>query len=370
VDAAFFDADGDGRPDLYVVSGGNEFWGDAPALRDRLYLNDGRGHFRAAPDRIPAIFQNGACVTPGDYDGDGDVDLFVGGRVVSRQYGLTPPSRLLRNDGGRFTDVTREVAPALAEAGMVTSAAWIDREGDRRLELVVVGEWMPVRLFAQRDGRFVERTREAGLAGTEGWWSSVTAADVNADGRPDLVLGNLGLNSYVKASPDEPARLYVADFAKGGDGVQQVLTFYKHGVSYPMMGRDELVRLIPSLRSRYPAYRDFGASTVDSIFPAAELRKATVLEAHRLATSVALNAGGRFSLQPLPADAQLAPVFATAAEDFDGDGRVDLLLGGTLNGVPPIQGRYDASYGLLLRGVGGGRSPPLSMPESGGAAVG
>jgi len=366
VDAAFFDADGDGHQDLYVVSGGAEFWGNAEALRDRLYLNDGRGHFRRATGALPDFFENGSCVVPGDFDGDGDVDLFVGSRLVSRGYGRTPASHLLRNDGaGRFADVTRALAPALAEAGMVSSAAWVDSDGDGRLELVVAGEWMPVRVFRQENGRFVDRTAAAGLRGSEGWWNSVTAADLNGDGRTDLVLGNLGLNSYIKASAKEPARLYVHDFDRNG-AVEQILTFSKHGVSYPLAGRDELVRLVPSLRSRYPSYASFGASQVESIFPASELRQAKVLTAHQFASSVALNGGnGTFTLRPLPTEAQFAPVYASMAEDFDGDGRTDLLLAGNLYGVPPMLGRYDASYGLLLRGTGDGRFTPVDMEESG-----
>jgi enediyne biosynthesis protein E4 len=364
VDAAFFDADGDGDRDLYVVSGGNEFWGPAEALRDRLYLNDGRGRFQRSAVALPPSFENGSCVVPGDFDGDGRIDLFVGARVISRQYGLIPRSRLLHNaGGGRFVDVTKERAPALERAGMVTSAAWLDYDGDRQLDLVVTGEWMPVRVFRQENGRLVDRTGTAGLAGSEGWWNSVATADLDADGRLDLVLGNLGLNSYVKARADEPARLYVADFFDNGT-VEQVLTFYRNGVSYPMSGRDDLVKLMPPLRSRYTTYAAFGASRIDQILPAEELRKATVLEARNFATSIALNRGGTFTLQALPADAQFAPVYATLSGDFDGDGRIDLLLGGNFTGVTPVRGFYDASRGLLLRGDGSGRFVAVDWKES------
>ena len=365
VAATWFDANGDGHPDLYVVSGGNEFWGDHDALQDRLYLNDGKGNFRRDAAALPRFSETGSCVAVGDWNGDGHPDLFVGRRVVAGKYGVAPHSYLLENDGtGHFRDVTLEKAPALAQAGMVTAATWIDYDHDGRLDLIVTGEWMPVRVFHQENGRLVDRTAQAGLGGTEGWWNSVAAVDLNGDGRDDLVLGNLGLNSYLRASPAEPARLYVRDFGHNGAS-EPILTFYKHGVSYPLAGRDELVGLIPQLRSRYPSYADFGASRIDDIFPAAELQRATLLEARVFASSVALNNGdGTFTLQPLPVEAQFAPVYAALAGDFDGDGRTDLLLAGNVYGVQPALGRYDASYGLLLSGRGDGRFTAVDMEQS------
>jgi len=359
VDAAFFDADGDGDLDLYVVSGGNEFWEGEP-LRDRLYLNDGRGNFSRATSALPEFFHNGSCVVPG-----GNL-VFVGSRVVARRFGLAPRSYLLQNDGrGQFRDVTTQLAPGLDSIGMVTAATWVDYDGDGKLDLIVVGEWMPVRVFHQENGRFVDRTEQAGFAGTTGWWSSIQAADVNGDGRPDLVLGNLGLNSILTASRAEPVRLYVGDLFETGSLVQ-ILTSYHQGVSYPLAERDELLQVAPSLRSRYPTNASFGTSRIQDIVARKALRQARVLEAEQFASMLALNRGdGTFELRPLPIEAQFAPIYASLAGDFDGDGKTDLVVAGNFSGVTPVQGRYDASHGLLLHGDGRGGFSAVDMEQSG-----
>jgi hypothetical protein len=367
VGASFLDANGDGHPDLLVASGGNEFWGQQDALRPRLYLNDGRGNFTRARASLPDIFENASCVTIGDFNGDGHPDVFIGSRVVSKSYGVIPKSHLLENDGnGRFADVTLEKASGLSDAGMVSSAAWIDYDHDGKLDLVVAGEWMPVRVFHQENGKFADRTKEAGLSGTNGWWNSVEAVDLRGNGRQDLVLGNLGLNSYLHASAKEPARLYINDFShSGGENLEQILTSYKNGVSYPVAGRDELVKKIPSLSGKFPSYKDFGASRIEDIFPSADIRQAQVREAYTFASAVAINKGnGSFTLQPLPIEAQFAPIYASVAGDFDGDGKIDLLVGGNLYGVMPMLGRYDASYGLMLRGDGKGGFTSVDMEQS------
>jgi len=362
VDAAFFDADEDGDRDLYVVSGGNEFWEGEP-LRDRLYLNDGRGNFRRAQGALPDFFHNGSCVVPADFNGDGHVDLFVGSRVVARQYGAMPRSYLLEGDGaGHFRDVTPS---PIADAGMVSAAAWLDYDADGRLDLVVAGEWMPVRVFHQENGAFVDRTTQAGLASTSGWWNSIQPMDLNGDGRQDLVLGNLGLNSFIRASTREPALLYLGDFF-GTHTTTPIITSYRHGVSYPLAGRDELIQALPPLRRRYPTYASFGASRVEDIIPRKALQQARVLKAETFANAVALNLGrGTFELRPLPAEAQFAPVYASLAGDFDGDQKTDLIVAGNFSGVTPVQGRYDASYGLLLRGDGSGDFSAVDMEQSG-----
>ena len=366
VGALFFDADGDGDADLYVVSGGSEFSGEAPALQDRLYLNDGRGGFRKAVDRLPVESASGSRVSAADYDGDGDLDLFVGGRVVPHRYGDTPRSMLLRNDGiGRFSDVTSTLAPELARAGMVTDALWHDVDGDRRPDLVVVGEWMPITVFRNGGGGRLAPLTVRGLEKSHGWWNRIVATDFDGDGRTDFVAGNLGLNSRLRASPSEPATMHVKDF-DGNGFVEQVVACYNGGKSYPLAMRDELIRAVPSLKARFLRYADYARATLGDVFGPADLSGATEWKVHTFATSLIRNEGdGSFTLVPLPAEAQLAPVYGLLAGDMDRDGRTDLLLGGNFDGVKPDIGRLSSSRGLFLRGDGAGRYTPLPARASG-----
>lgn len=370
VDAVFADVDGDGDQDLFVVSGGNEFFDEAEALRDRLYVNEGKGTFRRNVSAIPPLYENGGCVAAADYDRDGDIDLFVGTRVVARAYGKRPRSSLLRNEGGgRFVDVTQQVAPALGTLGMVASAAWVDADGDGALDLVAAGEWTPVQVLRQTGGTFVDATAAMGFGGTEGWWNGITVGDLNGDSRPDLILGNLGLNSYLRATAHEPARLYVGDFMQTG-AIKQVLTFYKHGTSYPVAGRDDFVRSMPALRPRYPSYKSFGASTIRDVLPPAELARAEVREARTFASMVAVNQGsGTFKLSPLPIEAQFAPVYAAAVLDVNGDGRADAVTAGNFFGATPLFGRYDATFGQVLLGDGSGEHYAALRPSESGLTV-
>lgn len=363
VDASFFDADGDQDLDLYVVSGGNEFWGKAEALRDRLYLNDGSGAFARAEEALPNVFQNGSCVTPGDFDADGDVDLFVGSRAVSRYYGLVPRSVLLENDGsGRFMDVTESRADSLASVGMVTDAAWTDYNSDGELDLVVVGEWMPITVFEQQAGRFAERT--AGLGRTNGWWNVVIAEDLDGDGDEDLIAGNLGLNSVVSASPEQPAKLYINDFDENGR-LDQVLTLYKNGTEYPLASAELLLGSIVLLRGQYASFEEFGAQRIDDLFAPEQLTKSKIRMAYTFASTLAENQGdGTFTTRPLPKEAQLAPIFDVIADDVDEDGSLDLIMAGNFYGVTPLRGRYDASYGIVLRGSDDGTFKPMDPTES------
>ena len=362
--AVFFDANGDGYPDLYVVSGGSEFSPGSPALQDRLYLNDGRGNFRKAVGSLPPEDVSGSRVAAADYDGDGDVDLFVGGRVVPWHYGADPKSTLLQNDGhGHFTDVTKRLAPELEHVGMVTDAIWRDVDGDGRPDLIVVGEWMPITLFHNAGGGKLVRRNTPGLEHSEGWWNRIIAGDFTGNGRVDFIVGNLGWNTRLHSSEAEP--MTVKDF-NGSGASKQIISLFHHGTSYPIAMRDELIAALPYLKPRYPRYADYAGQTVSDIFSPAELAGATFKQAHTLATMLARNNGdGSFTLVPLARAAQLAPVYAILARDLDGDGKPDLLLAGNFDGVEPEIGRMSAGYGLVLRGDGRGQFTPLRAPESG-----
>jgi hypothetical protein len=363
--AAFFDADGDRDLDLYVVSGGNEFSAGAPALQDRLYLNDGRGRFSKSEGRIPAETNSGSVVAPGDFDGDGDMDLFVGGRVVPWRYGTDPRSALLRNDGhGRFTDVTASVAPSLETVGMVTDAVWRDVDGDARADLVLVGEWMPISVFRNAGGRLAPLSA-SGLAKSHGWWNRIVAGDFTGDGRIDFLVGNLGLNTRLRASDDEPATMLVKDF-DGNGFAEQVVATYNRGKSYPIVLRDDLIKSIPPLKARFLKYADYATKTVSEIFPATELAGAVAKTTHTFASALVRNDGeGAFTVVPLPDEAQIAPVYGILADDFDGDGHLDALLAGNFDGFEPKIGRASAGYGVFLRGDGKGAFTPVHVTTSG-----
>ncbi len=366
VDAAFFDANGDGHLDLYVVSGGNEFWGKAEPLLDRLYLNDGGGNFRRSTESLPKLFANGACVKPADYDGDGDIDLFVGSRSVVKHYGEIPESFLLVNDGrGNFTDQTAAVAPELSRVGMVTDAVWADLDNDGDLDLAVVGEWMPITVFRNDHGRLKNVTNKYHLQNTAGWWNCVTAADLNGDGYIDLIAGNLGLNSILKASSKEPIRLYINDFSGNGKP-DQILTYESNGNVYPFATAELILTNIPTLQSKFHSFSEFAGKTIEEIFTEEQLKHATVRTATEFASLALLNTGNQaFHIRQLPAEAQFSPVYSILIEDVNADRHPDILLGGNFYSVPPDQGRYDASYGSVLLGDGTGNFQPLPLQKSG-----
>jgi enediyne biosynthesis protein E4 len=367
--ALFFDADGDGHLDLYVVSGGS-FPVREGLYQDRLYINDGRGNFRLAEGALPRIDASGASVVAADFDGDGDLDLFVAGRIVPGRYPLPARSYILRNDtrpGGppRFTDVTDEVAPGLAEIGLVSSALWTDFDGDGRPDLVLVGEWMPLTFFRNEGGRFTDVTASTGLGATEGWWNSIVAGDFNNSGRTDYIVGNLGLNSRFRASEREPVRVHAADFDRNGT-IDAVLSHFIQGRSYPIASRDRVVEQMMAMEFRFPRYLDYARVTLEEMLSEQERASAHVARSVTFASAFLENLGdGRFELRPLPLPAQKAPAFGMLAGDFDGDGNLDVLMVGNSYAAEPQIGRYAASTGSLLLGDGRGGFRHLGGTESG-----
>ena len=371
VGALFFDANGDGRPDLYVVSGGNEFGDFAPALQDRLYLNDGNGRFHKANGLLPTDALSGSHVVAADFDGDGDQDLFVGGRSVPGKYGQVPESVLLRNDGtGHFTNVTDQAAPGLSHVGMVTDAIWTDVDADGRMDLVVVGEWMPITVFRNMGTGRLTKQAIPGFAKSHGWWNRVIAGDFAGNGRMDLLIGNLGLNGRLRASYGEPTVMYVKDFDSNGFG-EQILTTVSGHKRYPIVLRDDLIRAIPSLKARYRNYQDYATQTVTDVFAPADLASAITDTANTFESALARNNGdGTFTLIPLPREAQLSPISALLTGDFDGDGKLDILSAGNFDGFKPELARMAAGYGLLLRSDGKGTFTPAGAAGTGAVIPG
>ncbi len=365
VGALFFDANGDKAPDLYVVSGGTEYGVGATALQDRLYLNDGKGNFRRAADAIPTEVHSGSRVAAADFDGDGDLDLFVGSRSVPWTYGINPVSMLLRNDGtGRFTDVTKQLAAGVETIGMVTDALWQDLDGDRRPELIVVGEWMPITVFRNTGGRLV-KAEVKGLEQSSGWWNRIVAGDFTGDGKMDFIVGNLGLNSRLRATPKEPATMFVKDFDNNGF-MDQIVACYNQGRSYPIVLRDEMIRALPPLKVRFLSYTEYAKAGVTDIFGPEDLGGAVQKKAEIFASVMMRNNGdGSFTLVALPDEAQLAPIYGIVPTDVDGDGITDLLLAGNFDGVKPDIARLSDSYGMVLRGAKGGAFTAVRRTASG-----
>jgi len=354
VDAAFFDADGDGDLDLYVVKGGNQEFTGSPILADRLLINDGRGHFEhSLPGMLPLIMQNSSCVRPADFDGDGDMDLFLGIRSIPGAYGISPEQFLLENDGsGRFIPLPPERLGTLYKAGMVTDACWVDHDRDGDPDLVVVGEWMKVSVYRNDQGTFREITDDCGLAETAGWWNCIKAVDLDGDGDLDLVGGNLGLNSMLKASVQEPVELFVNDFDNNGIP-DPILCAYNNGTSYPIATLDELKRQIIGIDKQYPDYASFGNQTPEGIFGADKLAQSLHKQAVLFESSVFINNGdGTYETRPLPVEAQFSPIRDILTGDYNHDGIPDLLIAGNNYSTRPSLGRQDASHGLLIMGKG------------------
>lgn len=365
--AVFLDANGDGKPDLYVASGGyNDFLPDDPRLQDRLYINDGNGNFTKARNALPKMTSSKSCVKAADINGDGFPDLFVGGRVIPGRYPEAPQSFILINDGkGHFTDETLKYNAAIKNIGMVTDAAWVDMNDDKKPDLVVVGEWMPVTVFENENGKLVDATTKYFDKHYAGWWNCLLVKDINHDGHPDLIAGNLGLNSQCKASDAEPAEMYYKDFDDNGS-IDPILCFYIQGTSYPYVSRDELISQVSAMRNRFPDYKSYADATIDQVFTPEELKEAKHLSANCLSTTCFVsNATGKLHRIALPVQAQYSPVFTITALDYDHDGNDDLLLCGNINHARIRFGKYDANYGVLLKGDGKGNYKYVPQLQSG-----
>ncbi|MEO8171818.1 MAG: VCBS repeat-containing protein [Sediminibacterium sp.] len=345
--AAFLDADNDGDLDLVAASGGNEAKPGSPYLSARLYINDGKGNFSYPSKGWPGISVNASCVRVLDFNNDGKPDIFIGARTIPGSYGKQPTSILLQNDGnGVFTNVTSSIAPGFEKLGMVTDAKWEDLEGDGKKELIIVGDWMPVVIFQYTNGKLQKKTE---LPHSSGWWNCVTVADVNGDGKPDLIAGNMGLNSNIKADATHPARLYVADFDNNGQS-ECIPVYYKpDGKAYPYYLKDEMESQLPGLKKKFLRYDVYAGKTIEEILTGEQIKKATVLTVEQTQTSIFINDGrGNFSMQALPVMTQLSPVYSIAVSDLNGDGKKDLFMSGNFYGLKPQTGRFDASYGTAL----------------------
>lgn len=365
VAAVFFDADHDGDLDLFVGAGGNNVPPLSRELQHRLFKNDGKGNFQLDAEAFPANDMNISVAVACDYDGDGEMDLFVGGRSVPREYGVAPRSYIYRNDGqGHFQDVTPELAPQIASIGMVTGAVWTDVDGDGKKELVITGEWMTPRVFAYRSGKFVELTH-TGLENLYGWWQTIIAADVNQDGKEDLLLGNIGENFYLHPDAKNPVRLWVQDFDNNGS-IDQFLTRTVEGRDVPVFLKREITEQFPALKKDNLKNSEYAKKTIQDLFPKSIVEGARKLQFNYCSSIVAFNQGqGHFKVEPLPLEVQLSSVNAILATDVNGDGKADLITGGNLFGFPPQFGRLDANYGSVLLGNGHGAFSAVDSRRSG-----
>ncbi|OOQ57325.1 VCBS repeat-containing protein [Mucilaginibacter pedocola] len=368
--ALLFDADGDGDLDLYVASGSYEFPKGHTSATDRLYINNGKGQFTRNLTALPIDYDNGSCVRAADFDGDGDLDLFVGGRSVSGAYPTSPASRILQNNGGNFADVTAQLCPALAKGGMITDALWSDFNGDGKPDLVVVGEWMPITFYQNTGKGFTNVTEATGISSHVGWWNSLVAGDFDNDGKTDYIAGNLGLNSNYVASAEHPMTILGKDVDGNGSFDAMIFCYMKaeDGTQkpFPMHTRDDLISQVIGIRKKYPTYRGFGAATMQDLWKDADKQGALELSATDMQTSfVKNNGGGKFSISPMPLGAQMAPVYGMVAEDIDMDGNLDLVMTGNDFGMEPFTGRHDAFMGLYMKGNGKGGFSEVSMAQSG-----
>jgi hypothetical protein len=370
-DAAFFDADQDGDQDLIVVAGGQEITGNKTELEPRLYINDGKGNFFKKNDfETPPI--NASCVKPADFDGDGDVDLFIGASAMPMLYGMSPTSFLLVNQGKAHFQVVTNFAQGASfvnmpfnRPGMIKDAVWEDINKDKLLDLILVGEWVPLTVLIQQPNHlFINQTNEWGLEHTRGWWNTIAAADVDHDGDVDFVAGNLGLNSRLKATRDRPLKMIIGDLDGNGSS-DHILVYFNGDKSYPFASRDQLVKQLPYLKKKFLKYSDYKNVILEDIVSPAQAGQTTELKIEEMNSVLMRNEGGKFTLLPLPREAQMAPIEAILVDDVNQDNYPDILLGGNLLAVQTELGPYDASVGLLLLGDGACNFKSMDANESG-----
>ncbi|HFA48499.1 MAG TPA: hypothetical protein ENJ95_05700 [Bacteroidetes bacterium] len=350
VGATFFDANGDGVLDLYIVSGGEEAPTDKRFYLDRLFINNGKGLLQPYPGGIPNLNANGSCVKAFDFDRDGDMDLAVGGSVVPGQFPRTTKSYLLKNEKGVFVDVTDQFAPGFADLGIVNAIEFADLNGDSRPEMIVAGEWMNVTVFDISPQGMKEVTGQFGLANTEGWWNCLQVADLNGDGFKDIIAGNLGLNCRLHASPEEPLEVYAFDIDQNGS-IDPVFSYFNGGKRYPLAHRDMLISQVSLFKKKFNRYRTYSKATFNEVIPVEQQEKALKLKAGMLSNSVFWgSAGGRFTRADLPPMAQVAPIMDMALRDVNGDGLLDVIAVGNDYGLEVESGRMDAGDGWVILG--------------------
>ncbi|TDQ14697.1 VCBS repeat protein [Algoriphagus boseongensis] len=354
-DAVFFDADGDGDLDLFVTSGGNESGFGSLDLADRLYLNDGKGIFtKGFTTAIQGVFGSSSSVEVLDLNADGALDLIVGGRLVPFVYGANPDSQLWINDGkGNFTEKSAELAPEFKALGMVTEIKAVDWNGDSLQDLVMVGDWMSPTFFENQNGKLIKATI-SGMENLKGWYQGLQVADLNADGKPDIILGNHGKNSRFKTTPESPISLYLNDFDQNG-AIEQIYTQKSGEAEIPYTLKHELEKQVPGIKKKYIKYKDYNNQSLTDIFPTETVNKSMVSQINNLESGVLLNLGeGKFDWKPFQSAGQKTWIYSILVEDFNQDGKQDILLGGNLFGAKPEVGKYDGGYGELLLGNGDG----------------
>jgi enediyne biosynthesis protein E4 len=366
VAATFFDADNDGDKDLYVACGGFEFNENDPALEDRLYINDGKGNFTRKQDALPPMLTSKKCVKAADIDSDGDMDLFAGGRVVPGKYPTTPGSYVLINDGkGIFKDFTSGVCADLQKVGMVTDAVFTDLNNDNQPDLIVVGEWMPVKVFINQRGKLTDASSQYIHFASTGWWNRINADDMDGDGDQDIIIGNCGLNTQFHVNEKEPMTIYYKDF-DGNGSIDPVICYYINGISYPVNSRDDITEQLPGLKKKFIEYKAYSVATINDLFLPAQLKDAGMLKAEIMQTIYLENQGNKgFVLHRLPLPAQYSPVYGIVTTDVNADGKKDILLAGNNSWTRIKFGRYNANRGIVLLGNEKGDFTYATQTESG-----